>query len=337
VVDGGPHGYQNAGHAHADALAMTLTVRGVPLLIDPGSGCYTIDLALRDRLRSTSLHNTIVVDDRSQSAPAGPFHWTRTADAVVARWRANDAFDYFDGSHDGYAPTVHRRRVFALHGDVVLVADLLDGGAQRAALHWHLDPRWRVEIGPGGAVLTAGSDVVTLFVVGAPLELLHADEATGLGWYSPVYGRLDATHTLRTVRDDAISPCWFVTAIDLNRKNPILRVDSVPVWAEAGAIAHGTAVRLTRASSVDYLLVVEPQARRSGSWRVAELETDARLLYCRTGRDRRVTRLALVDGTFVRTPGRGGVQLTLPALAPDLHVDWSQEDAIRDSGLGTRE
>src|SRR2546430_7893947 len=34
IVDAGPHGYQNAGHAHADALSLTLSVRGVPLLID---------------------------------------------------------------------------------------------------------------------------------------------------------------------------------------------------------------------------------------------------------------------------------------------------------------
>src|SRR5262249_41823002 len=43
VIDGGPHGYQNGGHAHADALSMTLGVRGFPLLIDPGTACYTID------------------------------------------------------------------------------------------------------------------------------------------------------------------------------------------------------------------------------------------------------------------------------------------------------
>ena len=34
---------------------------------------------LRDRLRSSQLHNTVTVDGRSQSVPAGPFHWTRAA------------------------------------------------------------------------------------------------------------------------------------------------------------------------------------------------------------------------------------------------------------------
>ena len=41
VIDGGPHGYQNGGHAHADALSLTFTSRGLPLLIDPGPCRYT--------------------------------------------------------------------------------------------------------------------------------------------------------------------------------------------------------------------------------------------------------------------------------------------------------
>ncbi len=105
VVDGGAHGYKNGGHAHADALSLTLTLAGTPLLVDCGTACYTTDSALRDRMRSSALHNTVVVNDRSQSIPAGPFHWSHVANGDVRRWRANDGFDYFDGAHDGYRPT----------------------------------------------------------------------------------------------------------------------------------------------------------------------------------------------------------------------------------------
>ena len=91
VIDGGPHGYRNGGHAHADALSLTFSVGGVPLLIDPGTGCYTTDPALRDRLRSTALHNTLTLDDRPQSVPNGPFHWSHVANSRVHAWRTNGA------------------------------------------------------------------------------------------------------------------------------------------------------------------------------------------------------------------------------------------------------
>src|SRR6185503_16095739 len=75
VLDAGPHGYRNGGHAHADALSLTLSIDGHPLLIDPGTSTYTMDSQLRDNMRSTASHNTVTFDGRSQSVPDGPFHW----------------------------------------------------------------------------------------------------------------------------------------------------------------------------------------------------------------------------------------------------------------------
>ena len=338
VVDGGAHGYQNGGHAHADALSLTLSVRGLPLLIDPGTGCYTTDAAQRDRLRSTALHNTLTLDETPQSIPRGPFHWARAANARVARWRANDGFDYFDGAHDGYAPIEHRRRVLALHGDLVVVADLVDApasgdGADRvsaalngerhaAAVHWHIDPRWTVDARGRRVTFTRAGERVGLAVPHGFVESFVGDAATGLGWYSPAYGRVDRTTTIRVSHSGA-APFWIVSVFDLNRQNPVADVDWVPVWAEAGAMAHATAVRIARASSVDYALFAEPVAH--GTWRVGEIETDARMLFCRSTAERPIARLALVDGSMVRTVGRRGFQLALPRAVPDLHLDLAAD------------
>ena len=81
ILDVGPHGYRNGGHAHADARSCVLSVQGRPLLIDPGTSTYTMDPALRDRMRSPVSHNTVTIDGRSHSTPAGPFHWRSTTDA----------------------------------------------------------------------------------------------------------------------------------------------------------------------------------------------------------------------------------------------------------------
>jgi len=304
VIDGGPHGYQNGGHAHADALSLTWAVNGAPLLIDPGTACYTTDAALRDRMRSTALHNTLTIDNRSQSLPRGPFHWSHVANGQVHRWRTDQGFDYFDGSHDGYRPIEHRRRVLATHADLVVVADFVAGSdPHTAAVHWHLDPRWTVQFRARGAVFTrAGNrhDRVGLSVPGGIVDRFTGDVETGLGWCSPAYGRVEPTTTVR-VRNDATAPFWMVSVFDLDPGNPVADVDWVPVWAEAGTLNHATAIRITRATSVDHVLFAEPSSADGPLWRVGDVETDARMLMYRASVGRPLACVASVDATTART------------------------------------
>ena len=376
VIDGGPHGYRNGGHAHADALSLTFSVGGVPLLIDPGTGCYTTDPELRDRLRSTALHNTLTLDDRPQSVSNGPFHWSHVANTRVHAWRTDGTFDFFDGGHDGYHPAEHRRRVLSLHGDLVVVADLVSSAVpsamHSAAVHWHLDPRWTIDARGRRASLTHTGDThvrVGLTVPQGLLEQFSADPDAGLGWHSPVYGRVDRTTTVR-VSHSGSAPFWMVSVFDLDPDNPVAEVDWVPVWAEAGAVAHATAIRITREASVDHVLFAEPappssfdrlrmsahgelvepcaaaiSAVKRGTWRVGEFETDARMLFCRTTPDHQAARLAIVDGSLVRVAGRRDLQLALPRIVPSFAVDYATEDdertkdqgLTRDQGLRTKD
>jgi heparinase II/III-like protein len=338
VVDGGAHGYRNGGHAHADALSLTFSSGGRPLLIDPGTACYTIDNGLRDRMRSTALHNTLVVDDRDQSIPMGPFHWSHTADAIVRRWRSNPSFDYFDAAHDGYRPLEHRRHVLALHADLLVVADLVSGdGPHTAAAHWHVDPRWHVDATPRGAVMAVDGRRISLHAPAGLVECFTADEGTGLGWHSPVYGRVEPATTVR-ITQRGPAPVWIVSVFGLDGDNPVRDVETVPVWAEAGALRHSIAVRVIRERSTDYVAIAEPAAA-AAAWRVAEFETDAGMLFCRVAADHEVTRVALVDGSTVRSSVRRHVQLSLPAAVPDLHVDMRDGAQARgpvESELGIR-
>jgi hypothetical protein len=287
-------------------------------------------------MRSTALHNTLTLDDRPQSAPRGPFHWARVANARVAVWRANDAFDYFDGVHDGYAPVEHRRRVLALHGDLVVVADLVGGaGTHAAAVHWHLDPQWTVDVSRRHVVFTRPGERVGLAVPHGIVECFAGDVDTGLGWYSPAYGSLDRTTTIRITHSGA-APFWVVSVFDLNADNAVTEVDWIPVWAEAGTTAHATAVRIARAASIDYVLFAEPCDPGGSTWRVGEFETDARMLFCRVGGDRPVARLAMVDGSMVRTSGRRGFQFALPRPVPDLHLDFTTDARVAGPAFGAR-
>lgn len=324
VVDGGAHGYQNGGHAHSDALSLTLSINNTPLLIDSGTATYTVNAALRDRFRATDSHNTLTLDGQPQSIPASPFHWLRTADSRVHRWRMTRGFDYFDGCHNGYASldTEHRRRVLMLHGELLVVADLVDGrGTHRAAVHWHVSPEWTINLGNRSATLTTAADSARFFTTCGNIERFSGDELTGLGWLSPAYGTLEPATTLRIV-NEAAAPFWMISVFDLDPLDPVTIVETMPLWAVAGSMAHGAGIRIVRAGSADYVLFAEPS--RAGarlSWRAGEFETDARVLLCRVAQRGELTRVALVDGSFVRDSGRRGLRLALGETVRALYLD----------------
>jgi len=326
VVDGGAHGYLNGGHAHADALSLSLTVAGIPFLVDPGTGCYTVDASLRDRMRSSHLHNTLVIDGRSQSITRGPFSWARTANSHVRRWRTHEAFDYFEGEHDGYAPLEHRRHILMLRDDLLVVADLVRGpGHHTAAVHWHVDPQWTVQ--PRGQALTfeARDMSCQLAVPSGHLERFTADRKSGLGWHAPIYGNVRPMTSLR-VTSDAAWPAWMASVFGLNPANPIVDAAFVPVASAAGTIDHAVALRINRLASTDYVALAEAApGHDDATWQFDEFETDARLLFCRVA-GQQLARFALMDGSRLRRLSEPASLFEMPYRLPEAHVDLQDFD-----------
>ena len=110
------------GHAHNDQLGVELEVDGVPWARDPGTGCYTPDLALRDRYRSVLAHFA----PRDGAAEPGrldlgPFRLEDHADARLASFDATAIVAW----HRGFGrPVVRHLRV---EGAELLVEDRLGG------------------------------------------------------------------------------------------------------------------------------------------------------------------------------------------------------------------
>lgn len=130
IADTGPLGYQSiAAHGHADALAITLSVAGHEILIDPGTYAYHTKKEWRDYFRGTSAHNTIVIDGENQSVIGGNFMWLKKAKAQCLLWETGDDYDRFTGQHDGYSrladPVIHRREI-VLHktGRKIVIKDM---------------------------------------------------------------------------------------------------------------------------------------------------------------------------------------------------------------------
>ena len=144
LLDCGPHGMNNCGHAHADALSFDLAAHGRTLLVDPGTYTYTGSKEMRDCFRSSKAHNTLTVDGESSSIPAGPFSWESITQCETKTWINRERFDYFEGAHDGYArlhpPVAHSRGVLFLKNDYWVLRDrVVSDGEHSYDLWFHFD------------------------------------------------------------------------------------------------------------------------------------------------------------------------------------------------------
>ena len=343
VLDVGRHGFLNGGHAHADALSLVLSVGGRPFLIDPGTATYTINATLRDRFRSTPMHNTVVLDRRPQSMPAGPFHWQSRADARLDQWRANRGFDYVEGLHDGYAPLVHRRAVLRSAGGLWIVADhVLGAGRHEADVYWHLDPAWALDGAIGDSVQFVhreGATAALATTAGGP-RVFHGDD-DGLGWCAPVYGQLVPSLTLRFT-EAGEAPRSIVTAIAaacaprLSLRECPMRTDGEDGWHRIGVTGdYGECVILA--------LFAAPLAGGSARClqRIAapggEFSTDARAAVLALSRQDEPVALTLVDARHATWTGPGAFDFTTPTAAADLHLDQpalARLSAKLDVGVG---
>jgi hypothetical protein len=335
VFDAGPHGFLNGGHAHADALALTLSVYGRRLLIDPGTGTYTMDPHVRDRFRSTRMHNTVTIDGRQQSVPGGPFHWRSRADARVTQWRTHAQFDCVEGEHDGYLPDLHRRTVLRGPDELWLVVDhVLGTGNRRIDTHWHCDPSWSATQLSTHAASLSHPDQVWAAIASTAGELtrFHAD-ADGLGWYAPVYGSVVPSTTLRFSAETPL-PVSCITAIAAAGRPVDLTIESSPVrtvcddmWRTAGAVGtHGAsrfvALFATEGGERDFRMnMPRPRQMQEVAGWGGTLRTDARSALIQLSPTGDPLSLVLVDATMASWSGHVEFLVGPLASAADLHLD----------------
>ena len=206
VLDAGPLGYLGiAAHGHADALALSLSVAGQAVLVDPGTYAYHTQKQWRDYFRGTSAHNTVRIDGRDQSESGGNFLWLRKARASCQAWRDDAEGQFWSASHDGYMalpdPVLHRREV-SVTADAarIVIDDVLEcRGAHAVELFWHLDPQCQVTL--DGSVLQVQGAAFSMEMhlpdmPGATMTLVRGSEQPVLGWISQRFDEKQAAPTL---------------------------------------------------------------------------------------------------------------------------------------------
>jgi hypothetical protein len=319
VIEAGPQGTGTAGHSHADALSVHLTVDGQEWLVDPGTYVYVGSEADRNLFRGTSGHNTLQVDGSGQAESNPPFSWRSLANARAERWTTGETFDLFVGAHTGYTrlskPVIHRRSVFHLKSRFSLVRDLAAGqGVHQLDLFWHLSPRCveRERVGS-----------VAIWVVGQQALALVAPEGhpwsqeIDWGWFSPAYGVKEPSPVLK-FSTKARLPIEFATLLlplesAREQVGVLTRLDDGTPNGDVRGYQY--AARAIRHSMFF--------AERSGRWELGGWASDAQFVYCCTGPQGRPLHMVLCDGSYLEIDGR----LILAAERGVARCEWQGTEA----------
>ena len=321
VIDAGPQGAATAGHGHADALSLCMNSDGQAVLIDPGTCEYVGDGDERGEFRGTPAHNTLCVDGLDQADAQGPFAWTNLPKVRAEQWIRGSAFDLFVGSHNGYArgssPVIHRRMVFWLKNKFWLVRDLAEGaGKHKLDLYWHLAAEL-AQANKSELVFSWGNEKALAVV---PVQGQGWASEVQQGWWSPVYGRKEASPLLH-FSTMASLPAEFVTLM-------------------ATVAAREAVGELIQVQGKD--VVREYRYRRTGeehciwfgqpgsSWTAGPWSSDGELLcWSRSGAERQ---LILVNGSYVSH--RGEKILSCEYAVKSCEVTSSQGKTTTISGDG---
>ncbi len=141
-------------HTHSDLLSFFYAYNNVPFLIDPGTYVYSSNPKERMKFRSTSMHNTLTIDDFDQNELKETELWSIKRDAIPNEmaWFSDTKVDIYEGSHSGYErlndPVRHSRK-FELNKETnnLVIKDKIDCKKEHLIkCHFHFDEKVNVEI-----------------------------------------------------------------------------------------------------------------------------------------------------------------------------------------------
>lgn len=203
------------GHGHADALAVHITINGLPLFTDSGTYLYTGAPAWRRYFRGTRAHNTIMVDGTDQAQQETAFLWSKIFHNRLIRSETSAAGTArVLATHDGYRAqgVTHWRAVVRWANGVLLVWDWLEGeGAHALELNWHV-AHAPENVDADGLEFAGYPQAVRLSVTGGAMTSTSGRDNPPHGWRSEQYGCKTASTVLSFAYRGPL-PHAFVTVL----------------------------------------------------------------------------------------------------------------------------
>ena len=172
------------GHGHNDQLSFILSANQ-DYIIDTGTGVYTGNIKLRHKLRSTSSHNTLVVNNLEQNKiqVIKPFIMDHRTFSKCLKFEVTDKNWIFEGVHRGYYPIIVKRRIeYNVKTKEFKITDTTTKEAN-LKLNLHLNPNLKI---------TTKDNKIKL----NKLEIQPENYKIIQGIYSEGYGHIDKTNVV---------------------------------------------------------------------------------------------------------------------------------------------
>jgi hypothetical protein len=209
--------------SHADQLHVDLWWRGYNIACDAGTYLYSGGGVWQNGLAHTSVHNTVIVDNKDQMKMVSRFTWTDWARGKVLKHDEK----IWQGDHDGYKrftdPVIHKRTVLMLSGDRWLIVDHLTAAqSHHYALHWllcdgeygvqELAPAtglWLVPAHMDGKPSDSKIDIQMGLLEGkSTFSVVRGDPASTRGWRSQYYGHKEPAISIMLETDQPQVCFW---------------------------------------------------------------------------------------------------------------------------------
>lgn len=173
-------------HTHNDLLSFELNLNGEDILVDAGTFLYTSSKKDRDSFRSTSKHNTVVVDGEEQNDMAASFVLKRNNHKSVLKQMDENVYE---GEYSTIKGQMRHKRRFDFNEGKLMIMDSIskDGPRHNAILYFHFAPYISPEV-IGSSLLV--KDKVKIYFNVKPYHIEVIDDT-----YSPSFGVLEKSMT----------------------------------------------------------------------------------------------------------------------------------------------
>jgi len=195
------------GHRHNDQLSFELNVGGLDFLVDPGSGVYTPNPELRNRMRSTASHNTASVDGSEHRS-----YGNGIDDMFLTGGNSHAEVDSigpgtFSAVH-GWSGNVHRRS-FEIQSSRLVITDQIETDGSWS-LNYIVPPEVTVNVEQSSRRIILSRDSISLAMI---ISDGNATITRASVPYAPAYGRIESATrlTIKPMDDNSVTTIELVT------------------------------------------------------------------------------------------------------------------------------